>query len=137
MIARTLPALSRAVDGFRAMKATVALIPTRAHSVSAMRDWRFAKRRTNKLNVSIFVNRLSSRREKILTPILALGNPLLRNSLLEASRPKSFRGSSDGRPDRLYSKPRSRNSRRIGSGIAAIVPAAALPRSGGTASAVK
>jgi pantoate--beta-alanine ligase len=55
MIARTLPALSRAVDGFRAMKATVALIPTRAHSVSAMRDWRFAKRRTNKLNVSIFV----------------------------------------------------------------------------------
>jgi hypothetical protein len=40
-------------------------------------------------------------------------------------------------PAAIYSKPRSRNSRRIGSGIAAMVPAAALPRSGGTASSVR
>ena len=36
-----------------------------------------------------------------------------------------------------YSSPRSRNSRRIGSGIAATLPAADLPRSGGAASSAR
>jgi len=57
MIVRTVPALRRAVDGFRARKATVALVPT----MGALHDGhvslvRLAKRRANKVIVSIFVN---------------------------------------------------------------------------------
>jgi pantoate--beta-alanine ligase len=57
MIARTVPALHRAVDGLRARKATVALVPT----MGALHDGhvslvRLAKRRANKVVVSIFVN---------------------------------------------------------------------------------
>ena len=40
-------------------------------------------------------------------------------------------------PERDQSSPRSRSSRRMGSGIAATLAAAAFPRSGGTASWVK
>src|SRR5579884_2032410 len=57
MIARTIPVLRRAVDGFRARKATVALVPT----MGALHDGhvslvRLAKRRADKVVVSIFVN---------------------------------------------------------------------------------
>src|ERR1700759_1443946 len=57
MIARTVPALRRAVDGFRARKATVALVPT----MGALHDGhvslvRLAKRRADRVIVSIFVN---------------------------------------------------------------------------------
>ena len=57
MIVRTVPTLRRAVDGFRARKATVALVPT----MGALHDGhvslvRLAKRRANKVIVSIFVN---------------------------------------------------------------------------------
>jgi pantoate--beta-alanine ligase len=57
MIARTIPALRRALDGLRARKATVALIPT----MGALHDGhvslvRLAKRRAKKVVVSIFVN---------------------------------------------------------------------------------
>src|SRR6201996_3454121 len=57
MIARTVPALRRAVDGFRAKKATVALVPT----MGALHDGhvslvRLAKRRAKRVIVSIFVN---------------------------------------------------------------------------------
>lgn len=57
MIARTVPALRRAVDGLRARKATVALVPT----MGALHDGhvslvRLAKRRASKVIVSIFVN---------------------------------------------------------------------------------
>jgi len=57
MIARTVPVLRRAVDGFRAKKATVALVPT----MGALHDGhvslvRLAKRRATRVIVSIFVN---------------------------------------------------------------------------------
>src|SRR6201986_277394 len=57
MIARTIPALHRALDGLRARKATVALVPT----MGALHDGhvslvRLAKRRASKVIVSIFVN---------------------------------------------------------------------------------
>src|SRR6195952_5069018 len=57
MIVRTLPALRRALDGLRAKKATVALVPT----MGALHDGhvslvRLAKRRAAKVVVSIFVN---------------------------------------------------------------------------------
>jgi pantoate--beta-alanine ligase len=57
MIVRTLPALRRALDGFRARKATVALVPT----MGALHDGhvalvRLAKRRATRVVVSIFVN---------------------------------------------------------------------------------
>jgi pantoate--beta-alanine ligase len=57
MIVRTLPALRRALDGLRARKATIALVPT----MGALHDGhvslvRLAKRRATKVIVSIFVN---------------------------------------------------------------------------------
>jgi pantoate--beta-alanine ligase len=57
MIIRTLPALRRALDGLRAKKGTVGLIPT----MGALHDGhvslvRLAKRRATKVVVSIFVN---------------------------------------------------------------------------------
>jgi pantoate--beta-alanine ligase len=57
MIVRTVPALRRALDGLRARKATVALVPT----MGALHDGhvslvRLAKRRAAKVIVSIFVN---------------------------------------------------------------------------------
>lgn len=57
MIVRTLPALRRALDGLRARKATIALVPT----MGALHDGhvslvRQAKRRASKVIVSIFVN---------------------------------------------------------------------------------
>jgi pantoate--beta-alanine ligase len=57
MIVRTLPALRRALDGLRARKATIALVPT----MGALHDGhmslvRLAKRRATKVAVSIFVN---------------------------------------------------------------------------------
>ncbi|HET7888363.1 MAG TPA: pantoate--beta-alanine ligase [Bradyrhizobium sp.] len=57
MIVRTIPALRRAVDGLRARKASVALVPT----MGALHDGhvslvRLAKRRARKVVVSIFVN---------------------------------------------------------------------------------
>src|SRR5215211_7574772 len=57
MVARTVPALRRALDGLRARKATVALVPT----MGALHDGhvslvRLAKRRAAKVVVSIFVN---------------------------------------------------------------------------------
>jgi pantoate--beta-alanine ligase len=57
MIARTIPALRRALDGFRARKASIALVPT----MGALHDGhvsliRLAKRRARRVVVSIFVN---------------------------------------------------------------------------------
>jgi pantoate--beta-alanine ligase len=57
MIARTIPALHRALDSLRARKATVALVPT----MGALHDGhvslvQLAKRRAKKVVVSIFVN---------------------------------------------------------------------------------
>ncbi|HEY2249375.1 MAG TPA: pantoate--beta-alanine ligase [Bradyrhizobium sp.] len=57
IVVRTVPALRRAIDGFRARKATVALVPT----MGALHDGhvslvRLAKRRAAKVVVSIFVN---------------------------------------------------------------------------------
>jgi pantoate--beta-alanine ligase len=57
MIVRTLPALRRALDGLRARKGTVGLVPT----MGALHDGhvslvRLAKRRATKVVVSIFVN---------------------------------------------------------------------------------
>jgi pantoate--beta-alanine ligase len=57
MIARTVPVLRRIVDGFRARKATIALVPT----MGALHDGhvslvRLAKRRAKRVMVSIFVN---------------------------------------------------------------------------------
>jgi pantoate--beta-alanine ligase len=57
MIARTMPALRRALESLRARKATVALVPT----MGALHDGhlslvRLAKRRAAKVVVSIFVN---------------------------------------------------------------------------------
>jgi pantoate--beta-alanine ligase len=57
MIARTIPALHRALDSLRARKTTVALVPT----MGALHDGhvslvRLAKRRAKKVVVSIFVN---------------------------------------------------------------------------------
>src|SRR6202046_4919029 len=57
MIVRTVPALRRALDGLRARKATIALVPT----MGALHDGhvslvRLAKRRASKVVVSIFVN---------------------------------------------------------------------------------
>ncbi|HUN99095.1 MAG TPA: pantoate--beta-alanine ligase [Bradyrhizobium sp.] len=57
MIARTIPALHRALDSLRARKATVALVPT----MGALHDGhvslvRLAKQRAKKVVVSIFVN---------------------------------------------------------------------------------
>src|SRR3978361_459252 len=57
MIVRTLPALRRALDGQRAKKATIALVPT----MGALHDGhmslvRLAKRRAAKVVVSIFVS---------------------------------------------------------------------------------
>jgi len=57
MILRTLPLLRRAVDNFRARKATIALVPT----MGALHDGhlslvRLAKRRAERVIVSIFVN---------------------------------------------------------------------------------
>ncbi|MET0706548.1 MAG: pantoate--beta-alanine ligase [Tardiphaga sp.] len=57
IVARTLPALRRALDGLRARKATVALVPT----MGALHDGhvslvRLAQRRASKVVVSIFVN---------------------------------------------------------------------------------
>jgi pantoate--beta-alanine ligase len=56
-IVRTVPALRRAIDGLRTRKATIALVPT----MGALHDGhvsliRLAKRRANKVIVSIFVN---------------------------------------------------------------------------------
>jgi pantoate--beta-alanine ligase len=56
-IVRTLPALRRALDGFRARKATLALVPT----MGALHEGhvslvRLAQRRADKVAVSIFVN---------------------------------------------------------------------------------
>jgi pantoate--beta-alanine ligase len=56
-VARTVPALRRALDGLRARKATVALVPT----MGALHEGhvslvRLAKRRATKVVVSIFVN---------------------------------------------------------------------------------
>src|SRR5580692_3739006 len=57
LIVRTVPALRRALDKFRAKKATLALVPT----MGALHDGhvslvRLAKRRATKVIVSIFVN---------------------------------------------------------------------------------
>jgi pantoate--beta-alanine ligase len=57
MVVRTVPALRRALDGLRARKATIALVPT----MGALHDGhvslvRLAKRRAQKVVVSIFVN---------------------------------------------------------------------------------
>jgi pantoate--beta-alanine ligase len=57
LIVRTLPALRRAVDGLRARKASIALVPT----MGALHDGhvslvRLAKRRAKRVIVSIFVN---------------------------------------------------------------------------------
>lgn len=57
LIVRTVPALRRALDGLRARKATIALVPT----MGALHDGhvslvRLAKRRASKVIVSIFVN---------------------------------------------------------------------------------
>lgn len=57
MIVRTVPALRRALDGLRARKASIALVPT----MGALHDGhvslvRLAKRRARKVIVSIFVN---------------------------------------------------------------------------------
>src|ERR1700743_1196094 len=57
IVARTVPVLRRAVEGFRARKATVALVPT----MGALHDGhvslvRLAKRRAKRVIVSIFVN---------------------------------------------------------------------------------
>jgi pantoate--beta-alanine ligase len=57
MIVRTVPALRRAVDGLRAKKAAIALVPT----MGALHDGhvslvRLAKRRAKRVIVSIFVN---------------------------------------------------------------------------------
>src|SRR6266850_5111017 len=57
MIVRTVPALRRAVDSFKAKKATTALVPT----MGALHDGhislvRLAKRRATRVIVSIFVN---------------------------------------------------------------------------------
>jgi pantoate--beta-alanine ligase len=57
MIVRTLPALRRALDGLRARKAMIALVPT----MGALHDGhvslvRLAKRRATRVVVSIFVN---------------------------------------------------------------------------------
>jgi pantoate--beta-alanine ligase len=57
MIVRTLPALRRALDGFRSKRATTALVPT----MGALHDGhmslvRLAKRRAGRVMVSIFVN---------------------------------------------------------------------------------
>lgn len=57
MVVRTVPALRRAIDGLRARKAAVALVPT----MGALHDGhvsliRLAKRRAAKVVVSIFVN---------------------------------------------------------------------------------
>ena len=56
-IARTVPVLRRAIDGFRAKKASIALVPT----MGALHDGhvslvRLAKRRAKRVIVSIFVN---------------------------------------------------------------------------------
>ena len=57
MVVRTVPALRRALDGLRARKATVALVPT----MGALHDGhvslvRLARRRASRVVVSIFVN---------------------------------------------------------------------------------
>jgi len=57
MIVRTIPALRRALDGLRAKKASIALVPT----MGALHDGhvslvRLAKRRARRVIVSIFVN---------------------------------------------------------------------------------
>ena len=57
LVVRTVPALRRAIDGLRARKATIALVPT----MGALHDGhvslvRLAKRRAQKVVVSIFVN---------------------------------------------------------------------------------
>ena len=57
MIVRTVPALRRALDGLRARKASIALVPT----MGALHDGhvslvRLAKRRASRVIVSIFVN---------------------------------------------------------------------------------
>src|SRR5580692_11777405 len=57
MIARTIPALRRALDGLRARKASIALVPT----MGALHDGhvslvRLAQRRASRVVVSIFVN---------------------------------------------------------------------------------
>src|SRR6201986_2611250 len=57
IVARTVPALRRAIDRLRARKATIALVPT----MGALHDGhaslvRLAKRRASKVVVSIFVN---------------------------------------------------------------------------------
>jgi pantoate--beta-alanine ligase len=57
VIARTIPALRRALDGFRARRSTIALVPT----MGALHDGhlslvRQAKRRARRVVVSIFVN---------------------------------------------------------------------------------
>src|SRR5438445_11100318 len=57
LIARTVPALRRAVDNLRKRKATVALVPTmRALHDGHVSLVRLAKRRASRVVVSIFVN---------------------------------------------------------------------------------
>lgn len=57
IIVRTVPALRRTVDGFRARKARIALVPTMgALHEGHMSLVRLAKRRADKVVVSIFVN---------------------------------------------------------------------------------
>ncbi len=56
IVARTLPALRKALDGLRARKATIGLVPTMAHADGHVSLVRLAQRRTSKVVVSIFVN---------------------------------------------------------------------------------
>src|SRR6478609_10988346 len=57
MIARTVPVLRRAVDGYRARRATIALVPTMgALHAGHLSLVRLARRRARRVIVSIFVN---------------------------------------------------------------------------------
>jgi len=76
MVVRTVPALRRAVEALRARKATVALVPT----MGALHDGhvslvRLARRRAQKVVVSIFVNPTNSHRQRISAHTRAPGMP--------------------------------------------------------------